>query len=69
MSYTTWSCRFFYVMYLALALGWMLKPKELLAALAYKVGGSCVVERVVKRVVLWWRVVVLRPSSAFYSID
>ena len=39
MAYTTWSCRFFYVMYLALALGWMLKPKELLAALAYKVGG------------------------------
>ena len=72
MSYTTWSCRFFYVMYLALALGWMLKPKELLAALAYKVGGrregrreaklvfgACVVERVV---------VACGSPAAFFSL-
>ena len=31
MSYTTWSCRFFYMLYLSLAYGWMFKPKELLA--------------------------------------
>ena len=35
MSYTTWSCRFFYMLYLSLGYGWMFKPKELLAALSY----------------------------------
>ena len=34
MSYTTWSCRFFYMLYLSLGYGWVFKSKELLAALS-----------------------------------